>query len=147
MTKSVNKIILVGTLLQDPEILRPSNEAKLCNFKVATAATWKGRFANEDDHLIEVHSIVIRSSRHILLAEDRLQKGATVYIEGQMESRLALDHSGIKRRTTEIILRSGRSRLLILNRYLPLSKQPKNAAEISKQAAQVGLTPEVSPLD
>ena len=47
MAGSVNKVIIIGNLGQDPEVRSFPNGGKVCNFSVATSENWKDRNTGE----------------------------------------------------------------------------------------------------
>lgn len=115
MAGSVNKVILIGNLGQDPEIRTFQNGGKIANLRIATSETWKDKNTGERRERTEWHSVVIHSEPLIRVAEQYLKKGAKIYIEGQLETRKWQDQSGADRYTTEVALRPFRSELTMLD--------------------------------
>ena len=114
MAGSVNKVILVGNLGQDPEIRTFQNGGKIANLRIATSEQWKDRNSGERRERTEWHSVVIHSEPLVRVAEQYLKKGMKVYIEGQLETRKWQDQSGADRYSTEVALRPYRSELTML---------------------------------
>lgn len=114
MAGSVNKVILIGNLGQDPEIRTFQNGGKIANLRIATSETWKDRNSGERRERTEWHSVVIHSEPLVRVAEQYLKKGMKVYIEGQLETRKWQDQSGADRYSTEVALRPFRSELTML---------------------------------
>jgi len=115
MAGSVNKVILVGNLGQDPEIRTFQNGGKIANLRIATSETWKDRTSGERRERTEWHTVVIHSEPLVRVAEQYLKKGSKVYIEGQLETRKWQDQSGADRYSTEVALRPFRSELHMLD--------------------------------
>ena len=115
MAGSVNKVIIVGNLGNDPEIRSFAHGGKVCNFRVATSESWKGKDDGERKERTQWHSIAIFSEPLANLAEKYLRKGSKVYIEGQLETRKWQDQSGQDRYTTEVVLRPYRGELTLLD--------------------------------
>ncbi len=115
MAGSVNKVILVGNLGQDPEIRSFQNGGKVANLRIATSETWKDRNSGERRERTEWHTIAIYSEPLVRVAEQFLKKGSKVYVEGQLETRKWQDQQGNDRYTTEIALRPFRSELHMLD--------------------------------
>lgn len=115
MAGSVNKVILVGNLGQDPEIRTFQNGGKIANLRIATSEQWKDRNSGERRERTEWHSVVIHSEPLVRVAEQYLKKGMKVYIEGQLETRKWQDQSGADRYSTEVALRPFRSELQMLD--------------------------------
>ena len=103
MAGSVNKVIIIGNLGQDPEVRNFPSGGKVCNFSVATSENWKDRNTGERRERTEWHRISITSEPLVRIAEQYLRKGAKVYLEGQLETRKWQDQSGQDRYSTEIV--------------------------------------------
>jgi single-strand DNA-binding protein len=115
MAGSVNKVILIGNLGQDPEVRTFGNGGKVCNLRIATSETWRDKNSGERKERTEWHSVAIFSEPLVRVAEQYLRKGAKVYIEGQLETRKWQDQSGADRYATEVVLRPFRSELTMLD--------------------------------
>jgi single-strand DNA-binding protein len=93
---SVNKVILIGNLGQDPEVrFIPSGKA-VANFSVATTEKW------DDKEQTEWHKIVMWG-KVAEIAGEYLKKGSSVYLEGKIQTRSWEDKDGGKQYTTEVI--------------------------------------------
>ena len=115
MAGSVNKVILVGNLGQDPEIRNFQNGGKIANLRIATSESWKDRNSGERKERTEWHTIAIYSEPLVRVAEQYLKKGSKVYVEGQLETRKWQDQQGNDRYSTEVALRPFRSELHMLD--------------------------------
>ena len=115
MAGSVNKVILVGNLGQDPEIRSFQNGGKIANLRIATSETWKDRNSGERRERTEWHTVAIYSEPLVRVAEQFLKKGSKVYVEGQLETRKWQDQQGNDRYSTEVALRPFRSELQMLD--------------------------------
>ena len=102
MAGSVNKVILIGNLGQDPEVKSFQNGGRIANLRIATSENWKDRTTGERKERTEWHSVVLQSDGLVGVAEKYLRKGSKVYIEGQLRTRKWQDQSGNDRYTTEI---------------------------------------------
>ncbi|WP_018079184.1 single-stranded DNA-binding protein [Thiobacillus denitrificans] len=97
---SVNKVIVVGNLGQDPEMrYLPSGDA-VANFSVATTDTWKDKEGNKQE-ATEWHRCSV-FGRTAEVCGQYLKKGSQVYIEGGLRTRKYTDKEGIERYSTEI---------------------------------------------
>ena len=56
---SINKVILVGNLGQDPEIRSTQDGREIASFSVATSDSWKDKNTGEKKDKTEWHRIVI----------------------------------------------------------------------------------------
>ncbi len=105
MAGTVNKVILVGRLGKDPEARSFQNGGKVVNMTVATSETWNDKASGERKEKTEWHNVVIRDEKLAENAEKYLKKGASVYLEGKIETRKWVDQaSGQDRYTTEIVI-------------------------------------------
>lgn len=102
MAGSVNKVILVGNLGQDPEVKSFQNGGRICNLRIATSENWKDKATGERKERTEWHSVVLQSDGLVGVAERFLRKGSKVYVEGQLRTRKWQDQSGADRYTTEV---------------------------------------------
>jgi len=94
----VNRVILVGNLGKDPDIMTFDNGVKRAAISVATTESYKDKEGNWVDQT-EWHNVVLWR----WLAERNLVKGDTVYVEGKLKTRSWDDKDGNKRYTTEIV--------------------------------------------
>lgn len=104
MSGSVNKVILVGNLGADPEIRRTQDGRAIANLRIATSESWKDKASGERKEKTEWHRVVIFNEGLCKVAEQYLQKGAKVYIEGTIQTRKWTDQSGVEKYSTEVVL-------------------------------------------
>lgn len=102
MSKGVNKVILIGSLGQDPEVRYMPQGGAVANLSVATNERYKDKNTGEAKEVTEWHRVVIYQ-RLAEIAGEYLRKGSKVYIEGKLKTRKWQDKDGIERYTTEII--------------------------------------------
>ncbi|MBE8190775.1 MAG: single-stranded DNA-binding protein, partial [Alphaproteobacteria bacterium] len=115
MAGSINKVILVGNLGQDPEIRSTKDGRQMANFSIATGESWKDKNTGEKREKTEWHRVVIWSEGLCRIAEQYLRKGSKVYIEGQLQTRKWQDDKGNDRYTTEVVLQGFNSNLTMLD--------------------------------
>ena len=109
MAGSVNKVILIGNLGQDPEVKSFQNGGRIATLNIATSEQWKDKATGERKERTEWHRVVLQSDGLVGVAERFLKKGSKVYIEGQLRTRKWQDASGNDRYTTEISVGVGGS--------------------------------------
>ena len=114
MAGSVNKVILVGNLGQDPESRSMPSGGEVVNFSVATSENWKDRDGNRQERT-EWHRVVIWNENLGRVAKQYLKKGSKVYLEGQIQTRKWQDQSGNDKYTTEVVLQRFRGELVLLD--------------------------------
>lgn len=102
MSKGVNKVILIGSLGQDPEVRYMPQGGAVANLSVATNERYKDKNTGEAKEVTEWHRVVIYQ-RLAEIAGEYLRKGSKVYIEGKLKTRKWQDKDGIERYTTEIV--------------------------------------------
>lgn len=93
----INKVILVGHLGRDPEIMTFDNGTKKASFSMATTESYRDKEGNWQDQT-EWHNIVLWR----YLAEKNLIKGDQIYLEGRLRTRSYEDANGVKKYVTEI---------------------------------------------
>ena len=114
MSGSLNKVILIGRLGNDPQISSLNSGGKVANLSIATSERWKDRNTGERRERTEWHRVVIFNEGLVKVAEQYLRKGSLVHIEGQLQTRKWTDQAGVEKYTTEIVLQPFRSELIML---------------------------------
>ena len=97
---SLNKVILIGNLGQDPEARFTPQGTAVTNLSVATNESWKDQ-SGETQNRTEWHKVVMYG-RMAETASEYMKKGQMVYVEGRLPTREWEDKNQIKRRTTDI---------------------------------------------
>ena len=101
---SVNKVILVGRLGQEPELRYTSTGVAVCNLSVATSEYWTDKSGQKQEKT-EWHRVVVWS-KQAEQCNQYLTKGRQVYVEGQLQTRSWEDADNKKRYTTEVNART-----------------------------------------
>jgi single-strand DNA-binding protein len=112
---SINKVILVGNVGQDPEIRTTQDGREIVNFSLATSESWKDKATGEKRDKTEWHRVVIFSQGLVNIVKSYVKKGSKLYIEGSLQTRKWTDNQGIEKFTTEIALQNFNSTLQILD--------------------------------
>jgi len=115
MSGSINKVILVGNVGQDPEVRRMSNGDAVVNLSVATGESWRDKSSGERREKTEWHRVVIFNEHLAKIAEQYVRKGSKVYVEGQIQTRKWTDQQGQDKYSTEIVLNRFRGDLQMLD--------------------------------
>ena len=102
MARGVNKVIIVGTCGQDPEVKYLSNGNAVTNLSIATSEQWTDKKTGQKVEKTEWHRVVI-FGKVAEIAGEYLRKGSQVYIEGKLQTR-EWEKDGIKRYSTEIVV-------------------------------------------
>jgi single-strand DNA-binding protein len=98
---SVNKVILVGRLGQDPDVRYMPNETAVCNFSLATSSSYKDKTGEKVDQT-EWHRIVM-FGKVAEIAKEYLKKGSQIFVEGRLQTRKWQTKDGQDRYTTEVV--------------------------------------------
>jgi single-strand DNA-binding protein len=114
MAGSVNKVILVGNLGQDPEIRATQDGREIATLNIATGESWKDRNTGERKEKTEWHRVVIFAEGLVGICKNYLRKGAKIYVEGQLQTRKWTDQQGIDRYSTEVVLQNYNGTLTML---------------------------------
>lgn len=115
MAGSVNKVILVGNLGQDPEIRSFQSGDRVANFSIATSESWKDKATGEKKERTEWHRVSVTNQGLVKVIESYVKKGSKLYIEGKLETRKWTDQSGVEKYTTEVVLRPYGGELTLLD--------------------------------
>lgn len=108
MAGSVNKVILLGNLGQDPDSRSTPQGSSVCTLSVATSESYKDKATNEWKETTDWHRVVFWE-RLAETAQKYLKKGSKVYIEGKLITR-SYEKNGETRYITEV---RGRSLVLL----------------------------------
>lgn len=98
---SVNKVIILGRLGQDPELKYTPSGAAVCNFSLATSESWNDKATGQKQERTEWHRVVVWG-KLAELCNQYLSKGRQAFVEGKLQTRSWEDKDGNKRYTTEI---------------------------------------------
>ncbi len=115
MAGSVNKVILVGNVGNDPEIRTFGNGGKVANFSLATSENWRDKQSGERKEKTEWHRIAVFNDGLVGVIERYVKKGSKLYIEGKLQTRKWTDNSGQDKYTTEVVLQGYGGNLTMLD--------------------------------
>ena len=115
MAGSVNKVILVGNVGNDPEIRSFNNGGKVANFSLATSESWRDKQSGERKDKTEWHRVAIFNDGLVGIVEKYVKKGSKLYIEGKLQTRKWADRDGNEKYTTEVVLQGFGGTLTLLD--------------------------------
>jgi len=115
MAGSLNKVLLIGRLGNDPEIKQMQNGKSVARLSVATSESWKDKNTGEKKEKTEWHRVVIFNEGLVSVVQKYLKKGAQVYIEGQLNTNKYTDSNGQEKYSTQIVLQGYNSSLTMLD--------------------------------
>ncbi|MFN4985366.1 MAG: single-stranded DNA-binding protein [Ignavibacteria bacterium] len=121
MSRTLNKVMLIGNVGKDPEVHFTPSGVKVAQLRLATSETWKDKDGAVQEHT-DWHTII--AWRGLADVVERLvRRGSRLYVEGKIQSRSFDDRDGNKKYVTEIIADS----LLVLD--AKRHDQPSNTNE------------------
>jgi len=115
MAGSLNKVLLIGRLGNDPEIKQMQNGKSVARLSIATSESWKDKNTGEKKEKTEWHRVVIFNEGLVGVVQKYLKKGAQVYIEGQLNTNKYTDSNGQEKYSTQIVLQGYSSSLTMLD--------------------------------
>lgn len=98
---NLNKAMIIGNIVRDPEMKSTPNGQNVTSFSIATNLVWTDQSGQKQEK-VEFHNIVAWR-RLAEIAGQYLKKGSKVYVEGRLQTRSWDDPSGVKKYRTEII--------------------------------------------
>ena len=107
MSRSLNKVTLIGNLGSDPEVRATPGGNRVAQFSLATSRTWNDASGMKQEKT-EWHRCVVWNTKGSQLAdivERYVKKGDKLYLEGRIEYRQWQDKDGQTRYSTEINVR------------------------------------------
>lgn len=96
----LNKVILIGNVVRDPEVRTTPSGQTVASFSVATNRVWKDK-AGARQQKAEFHNIVAWRRLGEIVGQ-YVKKGSKLYVEGRLETRSWDDQNAIKRYRTEV---------------------------------------------
>lgn len=98
----INKAIIVGNIVRDPELKSLPSGQKVCSFSVATNRTWKDANGAKQE-AVDYHNIACFGKQAEIVAT-WMKKGSQIYVEGRMTTRSWDDKdTGKKMYRTEVV--------------------------------------------
>jgi single-strand DNA-binding protein len=126
MSRSLNKVQLIGHVGKDPEYTYTSGGTAVATFRLATSESWKDKNGALQENT-DWHTIVVWNSQYRNLADivhKLVHKGSKLYVEGKLKYRTFESRDGSKRTVTEIIA----DNIMLLDAK-PASEQNGNSSQ------------------
>jgi len=102
MSRSLNKVMLIGNVGNDPEIRATSGGARVAKLSLATNRSWSGRDGAQQEKT-EWHRLTF-FGRLVEIVEQWVHKGDKLYVEGRLEYSQTQDDQGGTRYWTDIVV-------------------------------------------
>ena len=100
MSRSVNKVILVGNIGRDPDVRETKAGTKVVNLSLATN---RRPFGEDNVERTDWHRLTLWT-RLAEFAEEHLQKGDRIYVEGTLEYD-SFERDGMTISTADVVVR------------------------------------------
>jgi single-strand DNA-binding protein len=137
MSRSLNKVMLIGNVGAEPEIRSTGSGTKVAKVSLATNRTFNDRSGQQQDKT-EWHRLTFWD-RLAELVEQYVHKGDRLYIEGRLEYSQTQDDHGNARYFTDIVVRE----MVMLGQ----SGGAGDAARARSGRAQTAAAPPASPFE
>ncbi len=98
----VNKVLLIGNLGADPEMIETKTGNSVCKLRLATTDRRKDKDTGDWADHTEWHNVVCFGKTANNVGK-YCHKGKQIYVEGRMQTRKWQDKDGNNRYTTEVI--------------------------------------------
>lgn len=98
---SLNKVILIGNLGNDPETRYTTAGDAVTSISLATTDEWRDKGSGEKRQSTEWHKVVF-FKRLAEIVGQHLRKGSQVYVEGRIKTKKWTDKDGIERYMTQV---------------------------------------------
>ena len=134
MAGSVNKVILLGNLGNDPDIRATSTGSRLASFSIATSTKYRNKDTQQLEDKTEWHRIVVFNDKLADICEKYLRKGSKIYIEGQLQTRKWTDNNGVDKYTTEVVIPNYSGVLTMLDSRAQSSVSEENTSQLDSAA-------------
>ena len=102
MSRSLNKVMLIGNVGNDPEIRATSSGARVAKISLATNRSWSDRSGQKQEKT-EWHRLTF-FGRLVDIVEQWVKKGDRLYVEGRVEYSQTQDDQGVVKYWTDIVI-------------------------------------------
>ena len=136
MAGSINKVILVGNVGQEPQIRQMQSGQKVASFSLATSDRWRDRASGEQKEQTEWHRVVVFQPNLVDVVERMVQKGTKLYIEGSLRTRKWQNQQGTDQFTTEVTLNPFSGQMVILSGAKAMDN---NVADSAPKAEEISV--------
>ena len=102
MSRSLNKVMLIGNVGNEPEIRATSSGARIAKVSLATNRTWTDRNTGNRNEKTEWHRLTF-FGRLVEIVEQYVKKGNRLYVEGRLEYSQTEGEGGTKYWTDVVV--------------------------------------------
>ncbi|MBS1250852.1 MAG: Single-stranded DNA-binding protein [Chloroflexi bacterium] len=125
MSRSLNKVMIIGNLGRDPEMRYTKSGRPMTTFSVATNRNWVS--SDGERHEETQWFNVVAWGKLAETCDKYLKKGKQVYIEGRLQIRKWDDADGNERESAEIVARE----------MLMLGRRSRSDGDVSQEATEM----------
>lgn len=133
---SVNRIILIGYLGQDPEVRKTQGGDAVASFSMATSERWTDKQTGAKKEETTWHRVSL-FGRLAEIAGQYLRKGSQCYVEGRYRSRTYTAKDGSEKTVYEVV----GDKLTLLGKGDGRREEPRAAAQPAAQGDDDGDIP------
>jgi len=102
MSRSLNKVMLIGNVGNDPEIRTTGSGSRIAKVSLATSRSWTDRNSGQKNEKTEWHRLTC-FGRLVDVVEQWVKKGDRLYVEGRVEYSQTEGEGGTKYWTDIVI--------------------------------------------
>ena len=102
MSRSLNKVMLIGNVGSEPEIRATAAGARVAKLSLATNRSWSDRSGQQQEKT-EWHRLTF-FGRLVDIVEQWVKKGDRLYVEGRIEYSQTQDDQGVTKYWTDVVI-------------------------------------------
>ena len=102
MSRSLNKVMLIGNVGSDPEVRSTASGTRLAKMSLATNRQWTNKDGSEQEKT-EWHRLKVWGKLADVV-ERYVKKGDRLYVEGRVEYSQTQDDQGVVKYWTDIVI-------------------------------------------
>ncbi len=114
MSRSINRVTLLGHLGKDPEKRTTQTGKTVVTFSVATGFSTKDKDTGKVKETTAWHNIVVLNEGALAVC-DYLRRGSRCLVEGAVQYRSYTDKTGVERTVTEIVVGGLNGQIVLLD--------------------------------
>lgn len=100
-SRSLNKVMLIGNVVRDPELRYTPQNTAVCQLTIATNRSWTGNDGNQQESAEFTRVVVWGKLAEI--TNEILKKGKKAYVEGRLQTRSWDGKDGEQKKVTEVV--------------------------------------------
>lgn len=113
MAGTINKVMLLGTLVEAPTFRATQSGAEVASMTIETSDSWNDKNSGEKKTRSEFHKVSVMNEGFVNILKKSASKGSLVAIEGKIQTRKYQDKSGVDKYITEVVLQGWGSSLIL----------------------------------